>query len=271
MLLTVPSRQPHPWRRFVALGDSLTEGLADPLPDGSPCGWADRFAQHLADAAAEPVQYANLAIRGRLLRPIIAEQLDAALALKPDLVSLWGGGNDILRPRADVDAITDELERAVVRLRQAGIDVLLGTGIDAKESPVLSLTRPRTGVFNSNVWSIARRHGAFVIDVWGMRCLKDWRMWHDDRLHFNSAGHERVSQAALVAVGLPARPGWDEPLPPLPPKSRREWWEWQQAWAREHAAPWIGRRIRRTSSGAGRSAKLPEYVSVPPRSAERAE
>ena len=261
----------HPWRRYVALGDSLTEGLADPYPDGSPRGWADRFAQHLADAAGEPIEYANLAIRGRLLGPIVAEQLEPALAMKPDLISLWGGGNDILRPRADVDAITAQLEHAVVRLREAGIEVIIGTGIDAKDSPVLELTRPRTGIYNANVWSIARRHGAHVIDVWGMRCLKDWQLWHDDRLHFNGIGHERVSQAALVAVGLPARPGWDEPLPPLPVKSRKEWLQWQLDWAREHAGPWIGRRIRRTSSGAGRTAKLPDYVSVPPQSPDAAQ
>ncbi len=259
------------WRRYVAIGDSLTEGLVDPAPDGSTRGWADRFAQHLADQAGEPVDYANLAIRGRLLGPIIAEQLEPAIALKPDLVSLWGGGNDILRPRADVDAITAELEQAVVRLREAGIDVIIGTGIDAKGSPLLELTRPRTAVFNANVWTIARRHGAFVIDVWGMRCLRDWQLWFDDRLHFNSIGHERVSQAALVAVGMPARTGWDDPLPVLPPKSRREWLDWQLTWAREHAGPWIGRRLRRTSSGAGRSAKLPHYVSVPPQSPDPAE
>ena len=261
----------HPWRRYVALGDSLTEGLADPYPDGSPRGWADRFAQHLADAAGGPIEYANLAIRGRLLGPIVAEQLEPALAMKPDLISLWGGGNDILRPRADVDAITAQLEHAVVRLREAGIAVIIGTGIDAKDSPVLELTRPRTGIYNANVWSIARRHCAHVIDVWGMRCLKDWQLWHDDRLHFNGIGHERVSQAALVAVGLPARPGWDEPLPPLPVKSRKEWLQWQLDWAREHAGPWIGRRIRRTSSGAGRTAKLPDYVSVPPQSPDAAQ
>ncbi|HVK45640.1 MAG TPA: SGNH/GDSL hydrolase family protein [Micropruina sp.] len=261
----------HTWRRYVAIGDSLSEGLVDPTPDGGQRGWADRFAQHLADQCGESVEYANLAIRGRLLRPIIAEQLQPAIDLKPDLVSLWGGGNDILRARADVDAITAELEQAVMQLRAAGIDVIIGTGIDAKGSPVLELTRTRTAVFNANIWTIARRHGAFVIDVWGMRSLKDWQLWFDDRLHFNSIGHERVSQAALVAVGLPARDGWDDPLPELPAKSRREWLDWQLTWAREHAGPWIGRRLRRTSSGAGRSAKYPQYVSVPPQSPDPAQ
>ena len=97
--------------------------------------------------------------------------------------------------------------QAVIRLRAAGADVLIGTGIDAKNSPVLELTRSRTGIYNANIWSIARRHGAHVIDVWGMRCLRHWGMWHDDRLHFNSIGHERVSQAALAAVVGDPAPG----------------------------------------------------------------
>ena len=97
--------EPTTWRRYVAMGDSLTEGLVDPYPDGSPRGWADRFAGHLAAAAGEPLQYANLAIRGQLLRPIIAEQLDAAVALKPDLVTISAGGNDVIRPGTDPDAM----------------------------------------------------------------------------------------------------------------------------------------------------------------------
>ena len=256
---------------YVAIGDSLSEGLVDPTRTAPP-----RLGRPVRPASRRSVRWRasstpNLAIRGRLLRPIIAEQLQPAIDLKPDLVSLWGGGNDILRARADVDAITAELEHAVMQLRADGIDVIIGTGIDAKGSPVLELTRTRTAVFNANIWTIARRHGAFVIDVWGMRSLKDWQLWFDDRLHFNSIGHERVSQAALVAVGLPARDGWDDPLPELPAKSRREWLEWQLTWAREHAGPWIGRRLRRTSSGAGRSAKYPQYVSVPPQSPDPAQ
>jgi lysophospholipase L1-like esterase len=95
------------WSRYVAIGDSFTEGLWDD-PDGREApqrGWADLLASHLSArrtaAGAEPLQYANLAIRGRLLRPILVEQVPAALDLGPDLVSLVGGGNDLLRPAAD--------------------------------------------------------------------------------------------------------------------------------------------------------------------------
>ncbi|MCU0314201.1 MAG: SGNH/GDSL hydrolase family protein, partial [Solirubrobacteraceae bacterium] len=99
-----------PFRRYVALGDSTTEGLEDPYPDGSGYrGFADLLAQRLA-ALAPDVRYANLAIRGRKLPQIRAEQLEPALALEPDLVTIVGGVNDVLRPKADVGALAADLD-----------------------------------------------------------------------------------------------------------------------------------------------------------------
>ena len=60
-------------RRFVALGDSTTEGLMDLYPDGSGYrGWADRLAEHI-DAADPGLLYANLGIRGRKVDQIRAD------------------------------------------------------------------------------------------------------------------------------------------------------------------------------------------------------
>lgn len=262
-----------PWRTFVALGDSLTEGLQDFDETGSPIGWADRLAQMLADHAGTDIGYANLAIRGRLLKAILTEQVEPALALAPDLVSIWGGGNDMLRPDADPDAMAAAVEEAVVKFRAAGTDVLIGLGVDSRDSPIIRLTRNRTAIYNINLVGIANRHGAHVIDAWNLRSLRDWRMWHEDRIHLNAAGHQRVALAAFAALGLePDDPDWATPLPASTPMSRREQLDWNLTWGREHLAPWLGRRIRRTSSGAGRTAKLPEYLRVRPRvTAGRAE
>lgn len=256
-----------PWQSYAALGDSLTEGLEDELPDCTYRGWADRLAGHLARRNGRPLQYANFAIRGRLLGQIIDEQVEPALALKPDLISLWGGGNDFLRPKADAGALLGQLDDTVARFRAIGSEVLLGTGVDCKGSPILELTRPRTMEFNLGVWTIARKHGARVVDCWAMKSLRDWRMWHADRLHLNAEGHERVSQAALVALDLePDRPDWDAPLEAAAPLTRRERAAWNYTWARDHVRPWVGRRIRRTSSGEGRTAKHPRWVTVSPES-----
>ena len=134
------------WHRYVAIGDSFTEGMsdADPQRPNGYVGWADRLASHLAQIAHEAggdFAYANLAVRGRLMADVIGPQLDAAIALHPDLVSMVGGGNDILRPKADLDAIAGRLEGAVVRLREAGADVLLATPTDPRGAPVLKHLR----------------------------------------------------------------------------------------------------------------------------------
>ncbi|GEN79961.1 SGNH/GDSL hydrolase family protein [Actinotalea fermentans] len=279
------------WRRYVALGDSFTEGLWD-VPDGVdpavrasagdvgalvevPCrGWADLLAAHLAERSAadggagdgrddEPFRYANLAVRGRLLGPIVREQVPAAVELGPDLVSLVGGGNDILRPGVDPDALAAMLEGAVAGLRAAGVDVLLATGFDTVHSPVIRRTRGRTAVFNAHVWTIANRHGAHVLDMWGMRSLHDWRMWADDRIHLTTDGHRRVAQAALVALGLPPDDErWDDPLAPLPPLPRAARVRADAAWLRTHASPWLARRLHGRSSGDARAPKRPTLEPV---------
>ncbi|WP_372434903.1 SGNH/GDSL hydrolase family protein [Myceligenerans salitolerans] len=250
------------WTRYVAIGDSFTEGLWDPYPglEDTQRGWADRLATSLSErriAAGEPaIEYANLAIRGRLLRPIIAEQLDVALGVEPDLVSLIGGGNDILRPGVDLEAICSALEDAVVRIRATGADVLMGTGF--KAGGTLAWTNSRVGVYNANIWSIARRHGAHVIDLWGLRALFDLRMWSADRIHLLPEGHERVKNAALVGLGLaPDDPAWDTPLPPAPRPTLIAATRENAAWAREHVGPWVKRRVTGKSSGDGRTPKWP--------------
>lgn len=257
------------WERYVAVGDSFTEGLWDaPHGTDSPMrGWADVLAGHLSDrrraAGLTPLRYANLAVRGKLLRPIVTEQVPAALRLGPDLVSLVGGGNDILRPAADVDRLARNLEAAVQRIRATGADVLLATGMDVAGAGLMTATRPRVAIFNAHLWSIARRHGAYVVDLWGMRHLKDLRMWAPDRIHLTTESHARVAQGALAALGLaPDDDAWDEPLAPAPPISRAAQARADTEWLRAHVYPWATHRLHGTSSGDGRRAKRPELTEV---------
>jgi lysophospholipase L1-like esterase len=260
----------HPWRSYVALGDSLTEGLQDYYPDGKPRGWADRLAQHLADRADEDISYANLAVRGRLLSGILSQQVGPALDLRPDLVSIWGGGNDMLRVNSDPDDMTEQLGSAVRLFRAAGIDVLLLTGIDTIDSPLINLARKRTALFNINLVGIAEEHGAYLVNTWRMASMRDFRLWYPDRIHLLPYGHERVAQAALVALGLePDSPDWDAPLPPEPTKTLAETAHWHAHWLRKYVTPWLGRRLRKTSSGEHRSAKFPQYKTICPTASTR--
>lgn len=256
-------REPRAFTRFVALGDSFTEGLNDPEPNRTNAyvGWADRLAAHLARSASEDHHtfgYANLAVRGRLLDNIAGQQVDDALVLEPDLVSIVGGGNDILRPKADIDALAARLEHAVGRLRAIGAEVLLATPVDPRDAPLVKATRGRAAIFTAHIWSIARRHNAYVIDQWGMAALRDWRLWAPDRIHMTSEGHRRVALNAFTALGFTAPDaGWADPLPAVPPISRADAARANAQWAREYVGPWVQRRLRGQSSGDSISAKRP--------------
>jgi lysophospholipase L1-like esterase len=238
----------------------------DPTTPDAYVGWADRLAAHLATIAREAGHefwYANLAIRGRLLADVIGPQLDAALELEPDLVSMVGGGNDILRPKADLDAIARRLEEAVVRIQATGADVLLATPTDPAGAPVFRHLRGRHAIHSANIFSIAQQHGCYVINQWGMRALQDFRLWSEDRIHMTSEGHRRVALNALSALGHETdRAEWSTPLPPAAPVGRRAAATANAAWARTHLAPWVQRRLRGESSGDALTAKRPVLMPV---------
>ena len=142
--------------------------------------------------------------------------------------------------------------------------MLLGTGVDAVDSPLVRATRSRVGIYNSLIWSMARRHGAYVVDLWGMRSLRDWRMWAEDRIHLTTDGHARVAQAALVGLGLTpddaalGRPARRRCRPRRGMQKARE----DAAWVREHVYPWATRRLRGKSSGDERVPKRPELTPL---------
>lgn len=258
----------HPWRRYVAIGDSFTEGMsdADPRTEGRYVGWADRLAAELStQVPAGEFHYANLAVRGRKLADVVGPQLDAALAVSPDLVSVVGGGNDILRPRVDLDEVAGSLEEAVATIRATGADVLMATPADPADAGLLSSLRSRHAVHTANVHSIAQRQGAHVLDLWGLRALRDWRLWATDRIHLSTEGHRRVAQAALTALAQPVSdPEWRTPLAAAPPVPRREQTVETARWARSYAAPWVHRRLTGRSSGDAVTAKIAEPAPFGP-------
>ncbi|UFU07213.1 SGNH/GDSL hydrolase family protein [Ruania halotolerans] len=255
--------------RYVAIGDSMTEGLwdEDPHAPGALRGWADRFAAGVTarryEDGLEPLEYANLAIRGRLLGPILTEQLPLALSAAPDLVSIVGGGNDLLRPGSDPDRLAVELDRAVRTARAEGAQVLLATGTDTRNAGLLRRIRPKVAIYNAHIWSIANRYGAHVLDIWGLHPLQDWRMWAEDRIHLSSLGHARVADAALVALGLdPEDRAWQVPLGRAPATPATQQLRSDAAWVARDVYPWAARRLRKRSSGDERAPKRPELLPV---------
>ena len=254
--------------RYVAIGDSTTEGLEDPYPDGSGYrGWADRLAERIAAVNPE-LEYANLAVRGRLARQVREEQLEPALALRPDLATVVAGLNDVLRRHCELAVVAGHLDEMVGSLRAAGATVATFTFPDpGPVNRIAAKAWPRLQAYNAAVREVAGRHGAVVVDFEALPFASDPRLWHADRLHANPDGHRRVAAALAHAVGLPALPGddWDVPLPERPPARRARMLAADAEWAARHLAPWVVRRLRGRSSGDGRSAKRPELARFSPR------
>jgi lysophospholipase L1-like esterase len=258
---------------FAALGDSFTEGLNDPHPDGGFMGWADRVAAVLAERAPG-FRYANLAVRGRLLDQVIEDQVPRAVELAPDLVSLAAGGNDILRG-TDVDVLASHFEAAVAGLREAGCRVLIFTGFDPRTLPVIRLLRGKVAAYDMHLRAIADDHGCQLVDLWSMRVLRDPRTWSSDRLHLSGEGHRRVALRTREVLGIPAAEDWRIPLP-APPAADGQHFStrgagWLAArrqdarWARQYAMPWVRRRLTGTSSGDGLGPKRPDMSPLPGR------
>jgi lysophospholipase L1-like esterase len=251
-----------PYHRYVAIGDSTTEGLDDPYPDGSGYrGWADRLAGELARLAPD-LLYANLAIRGRLAHQVHAEQLEPALALAPDVATVVAGLNDALRRGFDLDATAGHLDAMITRLRESGATVVTFTFPDpAPVMPIARLARPRLQALNARLRATAERTGALVLDLERHPFASDPRLWSVDRLHANSLGHARIAAGLARTLTLPdADPVWDEPLPALPSRGVHTLIGAELAWSGRYFVPWLIRRARGRSSGDGVTAKRPDLA-----------
>jgi len=247
--------------RFVAIGDSFTEGVGDVLPDGRERGWADLTAQGWADAAGHTIQYANLAIRGKLAWPIVQQQLEAALALRPTHLSFNGGGNDVLRPRADVEHIADAFSRVLRRCDEEGVTLILLSGANPSgQLPMGKVFQKRGDLLSDAVLRrVAERPDVVTALNWGDHELYRPQYWSEDRLHMNAAGHHRVAARVLHALGFEPPESW------WAPRDERGMGPGGLAYYREFVGPWVKRRVTGTSSGDGRTAKYPDWVERTPR------
>ncbi|MEY9996284.1 lysophospholipase L1-like esterase [Streptomyces sp. V4I8] len=249
--------------RYVALGDSQTEGLGDGDDTVGLRGFADRLAEHLSAVNPE-LRYANLAVRGRVAGQIRAEQLEPALALRPDLATVVAGVNDLLRPRFNAAEVAGHLEEMFAALTAAGAHVVTLTFPDMGQ--IAPLARPiRSRVFDLNIRirAAAARHGVAVAETARHAVSTDPRLWTADRLHASPLGHERIAAALAQAIYLPG--SGDAWTLPLPPQAVPVGWQAAAAelrWAAAFLAPWLGRRLRGQSSGDGRTAKRPQLLPL---------
>ena len=259
------------FERYVAIGDSSTEGIDDPDGAGGYRGWANRLAEAVALAQASqgserPLLYANLGVRGRRTRQIRAEQLAPALALRPDLATLFCGTNDVVARDFDLDSVASDVDAMQRALIDAGATVLTFTLPDyARVMPMARRIVPRLRALNRRLRTVSAANGVVLVDFEAHPVAGDPRLWSDDRLHANAAGHARIAAALGQALGLPGSDGaWQEPLPPLPPATPLARLGRELVWSCRHFLPWLWRHARGRSSGDGRQPKRPDLSPMEP-------
>ncbi|MFL4478620.1 SGNH/GDSL hydrolase family protein [Paeniglutamicibacter sp. ORCA_105] len=250
--------------RYVAVGDSFTEGVGDGSkrrPNGVR-GWADRLAEALA-SDSPGWEYANLAIRSKRLRHIIAEQLEPAIAMEPTLITLYAGGNDVMDLGTKIADILAEYEFLVSQLAQTGATLVLFTGYDVEVSPILGPLRRKNHAYNDGVRLIAAKYGAVLVDYAAFNAYADSRMWGPDRLHMSKAGHKYMAARVLDVLEVPH--GITHREKRKAPRGVRQRAREHRTWVTEWVLPMFGRKLRGTTLGDTLSPRWPHPVRVPPK------
>jgi len=252
---------PGGYRRYVALGDSFTEGVGDAdarRPNGVR-GWADRVAEVMAERTPE-FSYANLAVRGRGIDRIVKEQVEPAIALEPDVVTIYGGSVDLMWPHVDIDALLATYESAIGELTETGAKVLVFTAYGARATTVGRLLRGRFAVYNEAVREIAQRRGATLVDFWRMTEYDDAGYW-DGHGFLGAPGHQLMAIKVLDTLGVRHHLPSPKPLVVIEePSVGGPIREVRRLAAR--ALPWAVRRMLRGPAGDGLSARYPQMTRL---------
>jgi lysophospholipase L1-like esterase len=250
------------YSRFVAIGDSQTEGLWDGDDSSGLIGFADRLATTI-DSHYPGLSYANLAVRGRRTLDLLVDQLPLALAMKPDLITVCIGMNDVTRPGPYFDRALADLDTLHTRLAESGATVVTTTFPDlAQILPIGRVLTSRVERINDEIRTAAERHGFRLVDLYGVPSIADPENWSHDRIHGSTKGHILFAAAAAEALGLPGSShDWAQADGRLR-LSLRSRAQSQALWTQNLLMPWLWRSVRGRSEGDGRSPKRPRLTAV---------
>ena len=254
------------YSRYVAIGDSQTEGLWDGDDAIGVLGFADRLAA-LIDSIYPGLEYANLAIRGKLVANVLREQVPPALAMQPDLITVCIGMNDVIQPGRSFGRALADLENVYAALAESGATLVTTTFPNvAQFLPLGRLVSGRLARINDAIRAAADRYDFRLVDLYNAPSMRDLDTWDIDRVHASTKGHMRFAAAAAEALNLPgSNHDWAEASgsPTRLPFSARTYG--QLRWAREKFMPWVWRRLRGKSSADGRVPRRPrlEPLSAP--------
>ncbi|MFS0896148.1 SGNH/GDSL hydrolase family protein [Mycolicibacterium litorale] len=249
--------------RYVAIGDSQTEGLYDRDADGSLIGFADRLAARL-DTLHPGLQYANLAVRGRRIADVLEDQVPRALAMRPDLITVCIGMNDVTRLGRSFGVALADLETLYATLAASGATVVTTMFPDvAQIVPVGRVLAGRVRRINDTIQAAAHRHGFRLVDLFHAESMREPDTWSADRVHGSAKGHRLFAAAAAEALGLPGSDhGWAAANPAAEQPSPRTRAAAQAAWTRNMLVPHLWGQLRGVSGGRRLAPRRPELAPV---------
>jgi lysophospholipase L1-like esterase len=195
----------HPWTHFVAIGDSITEGYGmDPVEGVEHLPWAERVARALA-AGKPGFEFHNLARRNLRAAEVRDQQLDRALALEPDLVSIAAGPNDLIAPELDRDALERDMEPMYAAFADAGAFVFTFSYMNMPGSGLLpdegaAWLRQRMELLHEAIFTLAQRYEALYIDFFSDPRSANPDFFSEDLQHANAAGQAYVAERTLAAL-----------------------------------------------------------------------
>jgi lysophospholipase L1-like esterase len=250
------------YSRFVAIGDSQTEGLWDGDDSIGLVGFADRLAA-IVDSHYPGLHYANLAVRGRRISDVLNDQLPQAMTMRPDLVSVCVGMNDATRPGRSFSRALAELRILHQRLAESSVTVLTTTFPDIGQIlPAGRILASRMRRINEAITTAADRYGFKLVDLYNAESMKQPDTWSSDRVHGSTKGHVLFAAAAAEALALPSsNHDWAQAGPTATEPSWRARAYSQVLWTQNMFAPWMWRELRGRSVGDGRTPKRPRLES----------
>lgn len=189
------------WKHFVAMGDSLTEGVGDEVGEMPVASWA----WHLITHYETTLNYTNIAKRGLLTKEIRLTQLEEAIELQPDLVSIIAGANDILKGKWDKVEYRAEMEEMIKEMNDLGATIIVANQPDFSERLPLpaekkQLLRTQLEEANDIIRSLANEYQLVHIDFWNNPLTNDPAFLSADLIHPNSKGYLEIAKMARDAL-----------------------------------------------------------------------
>lgn len=251
------------YSRYVALGDSQTEGLWDGDDEAGLAGFADRLAV-MVDQTWPGLEYANLAIRGKQIRDVLEHQLPRALAMRADLITVCIGMNDMTRPGPGFDRALEQLDALYVQLAASGATVVTTTFPNlARILPIGRVLAKRVVAINSQIRAAAALHGFRLVDLYTAPSMTQPDTWSVDRVHGSAKGHMLFAAAAAEALGLPGSShDWAMADPGAALPSFRSRMYSQVLWTQNMLMPYLWTHMRGKSVGTGREPRRPALAGV---------